>query len=233
MSLTQEEICRATLNDPELQMVISAVKEEKWNEADSSLSPYRSQDEQLTVCECGILLRNSQIVIPKSLRHRALSIAHEGHQGIVKTKMLVRSKVWRTGIDKQVEQIVNECIPCQAAVHQSPKCQPPLKMTKLPAQAWHTLNEDFCGPFPNREKLLVVIDAYSRYREVEIMQSTTTTAVISTFQRIFARHGYPEELTTEYGPPFNAVEFTEYLAEHGVCHIRTTPYWPQANGEAE
>ena len=61
----QEEICRATLNDLELQMVISAVKEEKWNEADSSLSPYCSQDEQLTVSECGILLRNLQIVIPR------------------------------------------------------------------------------------------------------------------------------------------------------------------------
>ena len=80
---------------------------------------------------------------------------------------------------------------------------------------------------------MVVIDAYSRYPEVEIIQSTTTTAVISTFQRIFARHGYPEELTTDNGSPFNTVEFTEYLAEHGVRHRRITPYCPQANGEAE
>ena len=120
-----------------------------------------------------------------------------------------------------------ECIPCQTAVHQSPKCQPPLMMTKLPPQPWHTLNVDFC------EKLLIVIDAYSRYPEAEIMQSTTTIAVISTFQRIFTRHGYPEELTTDNRPPLNAVEFTEYLAEHGVRHCRITPYCTQANGEAE
>ncbi|CAB4040261.1 uncharacterized protein K02A2.6-like, partial [Paramuricea clavata] len=87
----------------------------------------------------------------------------------------------------------------------------------------------FCGPFPNGEKLLVVIDAYSRYPEVEVMQSTTTTVVISKLQRIFARHGYPEELITDNGPPFNAVEFTEYLAAYGVHHRRITPYWPQAN----
>ena len=115
-SLTLEEICRATLNDPELQMVISAVKEEQWNKADSSLSQYRNQHEQSTVSECGILLRNSQIVFPKSLRRRVLSIAHEGHQGIVKTKMLVRSKVWWPGIDKQAKQMVKDCLPCQAAV---------------------------------------------------------------------------------------------------------------------
>ena len=70
---------------------------------------------------------------------------------------------------------------------------------KAPPQPWYTFNADFCGPFPNGEKLLVVIDSYCRYPEVEIMQSTTTTAVISTFQRIFARHGYPEELTTDNG----------------------------------
>ena len=142
-TLTLEEIRRATLNDPELQMVISAIKEEQWTKADCSSSPYRNQREQLTVSECGIVLRNSQIVIPKSLRNRVLSIAHEGHQGIVKTKMLIRSKVWWPGIDKQVEQMVKECIPCQAAVHQSPKCQPLLNMTKLPPHPWHTLNADF------------------------------------------------------------------------------------------
>ncbi|CAB4028930.1 uncharacterized protein K02A2.6-like, partial [Paramuricea clavata] len=65
------------------------------------------------------------------------------------------------------------------------------------------------------------------------MQSTTTTVVISKLQRIFAGHGYPEEVITDNGPPFNAVEFTEYLAAHGVHHRRITPYWPQANGEAE
>ena len=146
--------------------------------------------------------------------------------------MLLRSKVWWPGIDNQVERMIKECIPCQAAVHQSPKRQVPLNMTELPPHPWYTVHADFCGPFPNGDKLLVMIDAYSRYPEVEIMQSTTTTAVIARLQRIFARHGYPEEFTTDNGPPFNATEFTIYLIENGVHHRRITPYWPQANGEA-
>ena len=33
-------------------------------------------------------------VVPASLRKRVLELAHEGHQGIVKTKDCLRSKVW-------------------------------------------------------------------------------------------------------------------------------------------
>ena len=170
-SLTLKEIRDATLDDPELQSVTCAVKEGRWSKTGGIPSPYRNQHEQLTVSESGVILRNSQIVVPKSLRTRVLSIAHEGHQGIVKTKMLVRSKVWWPGIDKQVEQMVKECLPCQAAVHQSPKCQPPLNMTKLPPHPWHTLHADFCGPFPNGEKLLVLIDAYSRYGKLKLCKA--------------------------------------------------------------
>ena len=120
-SLTLEEIRDATLDDPELQSVTCAVKEGRWSKTGGIPSPYRNQCEQLTVSESGVILRNSQIVVPKSLRTRVLSIAHEGHQGIVKTKMLVRSKVWWPGIDKQVEQMVKECLPAkqQCTSHQS------------------------------------------------------------------------------------------------------------------
>ena len=34
--------------------------------------------------------------------------------GIVKTKALLREKVWFPGIDKEVERNISNCIPCQA-----------------------------------------------------------------------------------------------------------------------
>ena len=48
----------------------------------------------------GIILRGSRIVLPESLRLKAIQIAHAGHQGLVKTKQLLREKVWYPGIDK-------------------------------------------------------------------------------------------------------------------------------------
>ena len=46
-----------------------------------------------------------QIVIPEKLRQRVLRLAHEGHQGIVKMKERLRSKVWWPGVDKDAECI--------------------------------------------------------------------------------------------------------------------------------
>jgi hypothetical protein len=36
-----------------------------------------------------------------------------GHQGIVKTKSLLREKVWFPGIDKTVATLVQDCYECQ------------------------------------------------------------------------------------------------------------------------
>ena len=52
------------------------------------------------------LLRGTKIVIPQSSQRRVVRLAHEGHQGIMKTKKLLREKLWFPGIDKLVEECV-------------------------------------------------------------------------------------------------------------------------------
>ena len=43
-------------------------------------------------------------MVPRKFR-RVLDLAHEGHQGIVKTKERLRSKVWWPGIEKKVQRM--------------------------------------------------------------------------------------------------------------------------------
>ncbi|CAC5396189.1 unnamed protein product [Mytilus coruscus] len=50
---------------------------------------------------------------------------------------------------------------------------------------------------------------------------------------MFSHHGIPISLKTDNGPQFTSREFYNYLSENGVKHNRSTPYWPQANGEVE
>jgi len=49
---------------------------------------------------------------------------------------------------------------------------------------------------------LVVIDAYSRFPEVEIVHSTNGKGTISKLDRIFATHGVPKVLKSDNNPPF-------------------------------
>ena len=142
------------------------------------------------------------MVVPTMLQKRAVEIAHEGHQGIVKTKTLLREKVWFPGIDGMVKEAIQNCIACQA--NRTPDHP---QMSALPPRPWHTVSVDFCGPFPTGEYLLVVIDGYTRFPEVEIVNSTAGKGTILKLDRIFATHGIPEILKSDNGPPFFGEEY--------------------------
>ena len=109
----------------------------------------------------GVVVRGHRIVMPEALRDRTLAIAHQGHQGIVKTKQLLWTKAWWPKIDQHVESLIKNCLACQLVAPPNPTT--PLCETEMPSKPWSSLHRDLCGPFPSGESVLVVIDAYSRF----------------------------------------------------------------------
>ncbi|CAB4036363.1 Retrovirus-related Pol poly [Paramuricea clavata] len=73
----------------------------------------------------------------------------------------------------------------------------PLKPSPLPEKAWTNVAVDFVGPFPTGEYLIVVIDDYSLYPEVEILTTTSAKAAIPKLDAIFSRQGIPEILKSD------------------------------------
>lgn len=78
----------------------------------------------------------------------------------------------------------------------------------------------------------MVVDYFSRYFEVLILRSTSSTRLIDALKPIFARFGVPHTLRTDNGPQLVSEEFETFLAENGIEH-RTNPLWPRASGEVE
>ena len=126
---------------------------EQFRDADrAELNRFKHVRHELTVNhETNIILRDSHIVVPAALRNKVVSIAHEGHQGLVKTKQLLREKIWFPGIDDTAQRMIKNCIACQA---NGPSNHPdPLQISPLLPDSCHTVHMDFCGPFPSGEYL--------------------------------------------------------------------------------
>ena len=156
---------------------------------------------ELSVSNNGLLLRDSRIVIPSKLQDQVVNIAHEGYQGIEKTKSLLREKVWFPNIDKLVETKVKNCMPCQACADF--KVREPLKMSKLPSKPWDEVSIDFCD-IPNGGHLLVIYDDYSRFPEIEFTNSTSAKTVCPKIDKIFSTQGIPSIVRSDNGPPFDS-----------------------------
>ena len=241
MAMSVEEVKRETAKDETLQAVIKLIQKNKWHDVTQygglgvdydSLCSFNRVKDVLTVNESSdLVMKDYQIVIPTNLQKRVVELAHDGHQGMSKTKALLRSKVWFPGVDVAVEEAVRSCIPCQA--NSTRRDTQPLTMSALPRGPWLEISIDFCGPLPTGEYLLVMVDEFSRFPVVEVVRSTSAETVIPVVDGVFSLLGYPEVVKSDNGPPFSGHVWQSYMQENNVRHRKITPLWPQANAQAE
>jgi transposase InsO family protein len=239
-ALSLEDIQYATAADQTLQVAIQLVQNGQWHTVKDyeghdgidyhALLSIRTVKDELTVGD-SVVLRDHKIIVPASLQKRVVDLAHEGHQGISKTKANIRTKVWFPGLDQAVEAAVRSCIPRQA--NSTRMEREGLHMSELPPGPWVNLSVDFCGPVPTGDYLLVITDEYSRYPIVEVVRTTSAESTINVLDRVFAMFGFPRKIKTDNGPPFSGHAWREFLESCGVKHRKVTPLWPQANAQAE
>lgn len=201
--------------------------EKTWSD---SISAFKTIEEELCFSN-NILLRGTRIVLPESLRNKAIELGHEGHPGMTKMKQRLRAKVWWPKMDTQIEKFVKQCKGCTLVG--APNAPEPLKMTELPSKPWQHIAIDFCGPLPSGHHLFVIVDYYSRFTEVELMDKIDSARAIAKLKIIFARFGFPLSITADNGRQFVSQEFKDFCETNNIKLISTTPYWPQQNGEVE
>ena len=106
-----DELVTKTSEDLTLTQVRLAIRTNNWDDIniDPMLRCYHNIRDELSVVDDTIVLRGTRICIPEALQKRTIELAHQGHQGVTKTKGLLREKVWFPNIDHQVETKVEEC----------------------------------------------------------------------------------------------------------------------------
>ena len=194
---------------------------------DPATLPYYKRAAELSVEE-GLLMRGNRIIIPPSLRRDMLARIHTGHQGIVKCRERARQSMWWPGMSKELEDLVKNCPECCKAQRQRAQ---PLTPAVLPELPWQKVATDL---FDWKQRTyLIIVDYYSRYIEIALLQRTTAEEVVTHTKSIFARHGIPEEVISDNGPQFSSQQYAEFAKAYQFRHTTSSPYFPQSNGEAE
>ena len=228
--VTEEDVRKETQKDKTLLKVLKFVSE-GWSPEcrDEQIRPYWLRRSELSV-EGECLLWGGRVIIPSVLRETVLKQLHEVHPGINRMKALARSFVWWPGIDKDIEMVVKSCKVC--CMHQNNPASAPSHPWEAPTKPWERIHIDFAGPFMGK-MFLIVVDAFSKWIEVEMMTCSTASATVGRMRRIFATHGLPLVLVSDNGSSFVGEEFKQFMLKNGIRHIFTAPYHPSSNGQAE
>ncbi|XP_037808343.1 uncharacterized protein K02A2.6-like [Lucilia sericata] len=160
------------------------------------------------------LVYEHRIVIPVSLRKLVLKDLHTAHLGMVKMKGMARSFIYWPGLDSDIENAVRECLDCAKHAHAPPKFRE--HHWEYPKGPWERIHIDYAGPFAGM-MLLVISDAYSKWLEVKVTQSMTSSATIAILDEVFAAYGVPITV----------------VSDNGKYHKFVAPYHPSSNGQAE
>lgn len=226
------EIKNALDTDSELLLVKDALLTSDWTgeAVRNGAKRYVPFQNDLSLLE-GYVVRGCRIVIPQCLRARMLQLAHEGHPGETLMISRLRDRVWWPGMDDDARKTVKSCEGCRLV--SKPSAPEPMRRRAMPREPWIDVAIDFLGPLPSNEYLLVIIDYYSRYKEVCIMRRITSEETIKRIEPIFVRLGYPRTITLDNGRQFISTEFADYCHSRNISLNHTAPYRQQANGEVE
>ncbi|KFD46136.1 hypothetical protein M513_12978 [Trichuris suis] len=228
--ISAQVIARETSRDPVLERVRDWTRH-GWprNPVSEAFKPFVAHQNELSVHK-DCVIRGCRVVVPQSLRTTVLRLLHAGHPGIVRMKSLARSYVWWPRVDKDIERTVQTCSPCQQNRHDPPR----ENLNRWPeAEApWSRIHVDFFGPFQGK-MFFIVVDAFSKWVEVNIVPTVSSKAAISSLRNLFATHGLPDCVVSDNGTAFTSVEFAEFMKSNSIRHLTTAPFHPASNGQAE
>jgi transposase InsO family protein len=172
-----------------------------------------------------------------AIRDELIKNAHAaGHLGIQGTiyKIYHDGYYW-AGMRKDVERILNTCVPCQKYTIVREGFHP---LSTISANApWEHIAIDLITPMPtNKQKLtslLVITDIFSKFVVLKALRSKSATEVAAALWETIALFGPPKIIQSDNGTEFVNSVIKSLVSAHGIDHRLVSPYNPRANGAAE
>lgn len=132
----------------------------------ADMMPYYKVRKELSIHESLVVRGSYRLVVPVQLRSRMVHLAHESHQGIVRTKQRLRDLYWWPKMDALVQSVIATCVSCQLNDKTTKTNPAPMTPVSLPHGPWQKLALDIVGPFETGPAdckfAITMVDYYSK-----------------------------------------------------------------------
>ena len=246
-SLSDESIEQKQRDDPQLFAIIQYI----WNNnayliQDLSRYVYR------TVLSGRYFVNNRRllsykykdrecVVIPRGLRFSALNWAHDiVHHG--RDKMMRRltdqAHFWWPGMRHCIAEFSTSCHECQLLNKGGRGDRRSGKMKAFPAAApFELISVDLVGPLPETvdgfRYIFTSIDKFTRFCRLIPIKDMKTMSILKAWNEWLSLFGPPASVLSDNGSQFVSVIWDDYNKQFGIKMKRSSPYWPEGNGQIE
>jgi hypothetical protein len=187
----------------------------------TDIKPYWNFKEDLFVHD-GVIYKCDRIVIPKSMRESILSLLHESHMGIEKTRSRARMVVNWPNLNLDIENLVKRCAKCQEFGPRN--VQEPMKPHKRPSHVWTKVGCDLFD-FGGSKWLVIICYTSNWFEMVKLGKFSTAAVVIAKMKSICARFGIWKELVSDNRPPFQSHDFKMFANDFDFLHTTSSVKW--------
>ena len=175
----------------------------------------------------GLLLKGPRLIILGELQEEYLSRLHEGHLSASKVQENAKQHMYWTGIDVDIEDYTKRCQEC---IKRSQVAKEPLQPHDIPEDPWRKLGIDYFTFDGN--SYVLICDYFSKFPFL-YRAKTSFWSLRDRLIDLFSIEGYPDEIVSDNGPPFQSKEFAKFLSGLGIKHTTSSPGYPRSNGFIE
>ena len=156
---------------------------------------------------------------------------HEGHLSSNKVRENAKEHMYWIGIDADIENYTKRCQEC---IKRSQTAKEPLQPHDIPEGPWRKLGMDYF--YFNGNSYVLICDYFSKFPFM-YKAKTFFWSLRDHLIELFSFEGYPDEIVSDNGPPFNSKEFAKFLSGLGlglgIKHTTLSPGYPRSNGFIE
>ena len=174
-----------------------------------------------------MLLKGLRLIIPAELQEEYLSCLHEGHLSASKVQENAKQHMYWTGIDADIEDYTKRCQEC---IKRSQVAKEPLQPHDIPEGHWRKLGINYFAFDGN--SCVLICDYFSKFPFL-YRAKTSFWSLRDCLIDLFSIEGYPDEIVSDNGPPFQSKEFAKFLSGLGIKHTTSSPGYPHSNGFIE